>query len=75
MSQSAKARGQVDQAPSVIKCAQQETITMTGENRSVNPDKRKDKTKLPWPSKMFAISCTGAAPLFTLRNEGRPNLP
>jgi hypothetical protein len=46
MSQSAKARGQVDQAPSVIKCAQQETITMTGENRSVNQSKNQERTKL-----------------------------
>ncbi len=46
MSQSAKARGHVEAAPSEVKCEQQETITMTGENRSVNKVKNQETTKL-----------------------------
>jgi hypothetical protein len=46
MSQCAKARGHVEEVPSEVACAQQELITMTRENRSVNEGRQKDKTKL-----------------------------
>ena len=46
MSQGAKARGHEQVAPSVVRCAQHELITMTCGRKSVNETKQKGKTKL-----------------------------